>query len=238
MFSDSFAERLRIYRGEEGFNLLELLIVMALLSVVMSLAVAGLLSINDATRSTEEKSFSDTELREAVEELARYIRASNPIDVQTVPQPCVTPPCPQAPVSTYDNQISFEVYCTPVGGTCSTRHLRQLVYRVVSNRLELSVGGGAFRTILGPSLTSALPITARQFAIVNSATEPVFTYLRDDGTPLATGGLSPAPPERFRDCTQAVRIHLRMITEPGNTRAPADLTTTVTLRNFNEVTGC
>jgi len=227
-------------RGEDGFTLLELLIVMALLSVVLSLAAAGLFSINDATRSSEEKSFSDTKLRQVVEELARAIRASNPIDVQTTPQPCpvVTPPCPQAPGSLYDTQISFEVYCTPVGGTCTSRNLRQLVYRVVSNRLEVAQGGGAFRMILGPDGTSSLPIAAQQFAIVNTASEPVFTYLRDDGTPLATGGASPAPPERFRDCTQAVRIHLRMITEPDNTRAPADLTTTVTLRNFNEVTGC
>lgn len=238
MSSSSFVSRLRATRGEEGFNLLELLIVMALLSVVMSLAVAGLFSINDATRSSEEKSFADTELRGAVEELARDIRASNPIDVQTIPQPCVSPPCPLAPVSTYDTQISFEVYCSPVGGTCTNRNLRQLVYRVVNNRLEVSEGGGAFRTFIGPSATSSLPIAERQFAIVNAASEPVFTYLRADGTPLATGGASPAPSERFRDCTRAVRIHLRMITEPGNTRAPADLTTTVTLRNFNEVTGC
>jgi len=225
-------------RGEEGFTLLELLIVMALLSVVMSLAMAGLFSINEATRSSEEKSFADTRLRQVVEELARSIRASNPIDVQTIPQPCGTPPCPQAPVSLYDTQISFQVYCTPVGGTCTSRRLRQLVYRVVSNRLEVSQGGGAFRTLLGPDGTSSLPVPAQQFAIVNAASEPVFTYLRDDGTPLATGGASPAPSERFRDCTQAVRIHLRMITEPDNTRVPADLTTTVTLRNFNEVTGC
>ena len=224
-------------RGEGGFTLVELLIVMALLAVVMSLAATGLFSINDATRSSEEKSFADTRLRETIEMMARDIRASNPIDVQTVPQPCTSPPCPQAPVSVYDRQISFEVFCTPVGGTCGSDNLRQIVYRVVSSRLELSEGG-AFRTVLGPSATSSLPVAARQFAIVNTASEPVFTYLRDDGSVLATGGLSPAPAERFRDCTQAVRIHLRMITEPGNTRAPADLTTTVTLRNFNEVTGC
>ena len=209
---------------EAGFNVLELLIVMALLGVVMSLVGAGFINMTQATRSTEERSRADTELRNAVEALARDIRAANPIDVQT-------------PVSLYDTQISFEIYCATPGGTCTADNLRQKVYRVISNRLEVSVGGGAFRQLLGPSLTSELPITSRQFAIVNSAAEPVFTYLKADGSPIATGGSDPAPPQRFRDCTRAVRIHLKMISEPGNPR-PVDLTTTVTLRNFNEVSAC
>lgn len=219
---------LRHRRGsnpEGGFTLLELIIVMALLSVVLSLVGAGMVSLTDTTRSTDDRSRADTELRNAVEALARDIRAANPIDVQS-------------PVSIYDTQISFEVYCTPVGGTCDSDNLRQKVYRVSANALEVSIGGGAFRQIIGPKAISGLPLPERQFAIVNSASEPVFTYLRDDGSVIPTGGGSPAPAERFRDCTQAVRIHLKMITESGNTRAPADLTTTVTLRNFNEVSGC
>ena len=221
----SMRERFRVRADDEaGFNVLELLIVMALLGVVMSLVGAGFINMTQATRSTEERSRADTELRNAVEALARDIRAANPIDVQT-------------PVSLYDTQISFEIYCATPGGTCTADNLRQKVYRVVSNRLEVSVAGGAFRQVLGPSLTSGLPITSRQFAIVNSAAEPVFTYLKADGTAIATGGADPAPPQRFRDCTRAVRIHLKMISEPGNPR-PMDLTTTVTLRNFNEVSAC
>lgn len=235
---DLVRRALRRGSGEAGLTVLELMIVTALLGVVMAVVGAGMISLTDTTRSTDDRSRADTELRNAVEMLARDIRAANPIDVQTVPQPCVTPPCPVAPVSVYNTQISFEIYCTPVGGTCSADNLRQKVYRVVANRLEVSVGGGAFQTVLGPSLTSSLPLASRQFAIVNGPTEPVFTYLRNDGTAIPTGGADPAPPERFRDCTQAVRIHLKMITEPGNTLAPADLTTTVTLRNFNEVSAC
>ena len=225
---------------DAGFTVLELLIVMGLLAVVMSLVGASLISMTQTTRSTEERSFADTELRNAVEQMARDIRAANPIDVQTCTEsvhvPVLVPSC-TTEVVIYEKQISFEIFCT-TGATCGTDNLRQVVYRVVSNRLEVSRGGAAFQTLLGPSEGSSLPVAMRQFAIVNSESEPVFTYLRADRTELATEGANAAPEERFRDCTRAVRIHLKMITEPGNTRAPADLTTTVALRNFNEVTGC
>lgn len=214
------------FAQEQGFTVLELLIVMAILGVVLALAAVGLTNLTGATRAAEEKAFADTRLRESVEALARDIRAANPIDVQS-------------PVSLYDNQITFKVFCSPAGaGTCSASSLRQITYRLTANRLEVSRGGGAFVTLLGPAETGSLPVAARQFALVNSSSQPVFTYIRADGTPLPTGGVSPAPAERFRDCTKAVRIHLRMITEPGNVQAPADLETTVTLRNFNEVSGC
>ena len=212
-------------RSESGFSVLELLIVMALLGIVMSVVGAGLISMTETTRSTEERSFADTELRNALERIARDLRAANPIDVQS-------------PVSLYDTQVAFEVFCSTVGGTCDSDNLRQMVYRVNANVLEVSAGGGAFQPLLEPDSGSSLPLTSRQFAVVNSATEPVFTYLDIDGDVIPTGGASPASPERFRDCTRAVRIHIKMITEPGNTLAPADITTTVTLRNFNEVSAC
>jgi len=216
---------IRPNHGEDGFTLLELIIVMALFSVVLSLAAAGLMNLTEATRSTEERSFADTQLRNVVEELARSIRAANPVDVQS-------------PVSLYDRQISFETFCTPVGANCGADNFRRTVYRVISNRLEASVAGAGFTTLLGPSATSGLPLASRQFAIVNSVDEPIFTYIKADRNPLRSGGLDPHPGERFRDCTSAVRVHLRMITEPGNTGAPADLETIVTLRNFNKVSEC
>ena len=211
--------------NEDGFTVLELIIVTALLGVVMSLVGAGLVNMTRVTRSTDDRSRADTELRQAIEAMARDIRAANPIDVQN-------------PVTLYDTQIAFAKFCETPGGTCGADNLRQIVYRVTANKLELSEGGGAFRAILEPSPTSQLPIGERQFSLVNLASEPVFTYLKADGTALETGGATPSPAERFRDCTRAVRIYLRMISEPGNTRAPVDLTTTVTLRNFNEVSAC
>lgn len=211
---------------ESGFTLIELLVVMALLGVVLSLVGAGLVNLTRTTRSTQERGFADTALRQAMEIIARDLRAANPIDVHT-------------PVSDYDRRMAFEIYCSTAGvGDCGADNLRQVVYRVQDNKLEVSRGGGAFVALLSPRVTSQLPVAARQFAVVNSASQPVFTFLKEDGTALATGGAAPNSPEQFRDCTRAVRIHLRMITEPGNTDAPADLTTTVTLRNFNEVSGC
>lgn len=211
---------------EAGFTVLELLIVMALLGVVLSLVGAGMVNLTRTTRSTQERSFADSALRQALETIARDMRAANPIDIHT-------------PVSDYNRRVAFKIYCsTPGSGGCGSNNLRQVVYRVQDNQLQVSRGGGPFVAMLAPRSGSGLPVPSRQFAVVNAASQPVFTYLKDDGTALQTGGVDPDPPERFRDCTKSVRIHLRMITESGNTDAPADLTTTITLRNFNEVSGC
>ncbi len=231
--------RLRL-DDDSGLTLVELLVVMALMGVVMVLAGAGFVSLTDATQSTEQRSHSNDELRQALEQVARDARAANPIDVQTcnaaVHVPSLVPSC-SSPVVIYDRTVSFEIYCAPVGGECGADNLKHVRWQVAGNRLERVVNGGTPRVILRPDPGSSLPIAARKGAVVNPLTTPVFTYLREDGSALQTA--SPGDlPTAFRDCTRAMRIHLMTITEPGLTARPAELSTTVSLRNYNEVTAC
>jgi type II secretory pathway pseudopilin PulG len=214
--------------------MVEVIITLGVLSLVMAMAGVSLINMSKAARTTENRSAANDATRGALEQISRNIRAANPIDVQD-------------PISVYDSQVSFEVFCTPAGsGTCQGTGLRRIVYSISANALWESTNGGtavdpdgpanngAFRLILGPiaqSSTSGFPLSSRQYAIVNTATEPVFTYFKRDGT-------LPTSSQQFHDCTKYVTVRLKVITETGNTRTPADLSTTVTLRNYNEVSNC
>ncbi len=95
--------------------MVELLIVMSLLSVVLSLAGVGLVSLSRAAKETQDRAEATTVLRQAVERLSKDIRAANPIEVL-------------ADVSDYDDKIAFSVFCTPPASGCSASGLRPLIY--------------------------------------------------------------------------------------------------------------
>jgi len=219
---------------ESGMTLVELLVAMAILGLVMATAAAGFINLTDTTKSTDAKSHANDALRSALEQIARDLRAANPIEVQT-------------PVSSYDQRVGFEVYCqgdttssstTSTTGNCPTNSFRHVRWELTAGyALQRIVNGGTPAVVLGPDTGSSLPLAQRQLAVVNSPTQPVFTYLRKDGSVLQTaspGDLATA----FRDCTRAVKIRLVAIAEPGLTNRPVELSTTVSLRNYNEVSAC
>lgn len=213
-------------------TMVELAITMGILSLVLAMAGVSLISMSRAARTTENRSAANDATRQALEQMSRNVRAANPIDVLGT-------------VEEYATTMSFEVFCTPISvGTCPNSGLRKLVYAVSGNALTESINGGTagdldgpgnngrFRQVLGPIPQSAgFAVSERQYAIVNSPTEPVFTYFKRDGNP-------PATPQQYHDCTKYVTVRLKVITETLNTRTPADLSTTVTLRNYNEVSNC
>jgi type II secretory pathway pseudopilin PulG len=204
--------------SESGVTLIEL-------GVVLAAAASGLVSISDAAKSTQDRSEAISELRLAVERIAKDARAANPIDAIDA----------ALPVTTYETSLSFSVYCAS-GPNCGTDNLRRMTYRVVDNRLEM-VTNGTVSTLIRPDTTS-FPPSQSKFAIVNSPAEPVFAYFDRDGDRLETSGGTAVSRITLRDCTRTVRIHLRMVAESGDLDNPISLVTSVTLRNFNEVTGC
>jgi prepilin-type N-terminal cleavage/methylation domain-containing protein len=207
---------------ESGFTMVELIITMAVMSVFIAMAGVSLINMSKAARTTDNRSTVNDAARQALEAVSRNVRAANPIDAQD-------------PVTLYATGMSFEVYCSSPGvGSCPATSLRKLDYRVANNVLSVSTNGGAYQQILGPIAQTAIPgftVAQRQYAIVNSATEPVFTFFKRDGS-------TPISSQQFHDCTKYVTIRLKVITETGNTKTPADLSTTVTLRNYNEVSNC
>lgn len=227
-------------RGEGGFTMVEVLITMGLMSLFMAMAGVSLINMSEASKSTTDRSLTNSSTRQALEAMTRNLRAANPVEVQE-------------PVSLYDTQVSFSVYCQPVGGTClgsGSSGVRHFTYRVAANVLEVRINNAfeadgvtpRFQRILGPeaqSASSGFPLAQRQYAVVNTPiTEPVFSYFRQDRVRLETQGAGAALSSKFRDCSNTLRIRLRVITETGSTSRPIDLSTTINLRNFNQVEGC
>lgn len=214
-------------RAEDGYTVLEVMVVVMFMAIFGMAVQTSMHAFVRTTRVADDKTTVVGSVRVAEEAIARDMRAANPID-DIYPEP----------VSNYANKVSFSVYCsTPGTGTCGTDRLRRITYRVVENRLEQVVGSNK-RILVGPNGQSAVPVNQRLGAVVNSATEPVFTYLDKTGTPFQIQAGDGVTTRHIHDCTKSVRIHVKVISEPRNTSTPYNLVTTVELRNFNEVSGC
>ncbi|MEY2475913.1 MAG: hypothetical protein QOG87_1228 [Actinomycetota bacterium] len=220
----------RAQRTEAGFSLLELMMTTAIMGVVVAAILGALVSFTASTNKTQDRSMILNETRQALETITRDLRAANPInDIG-----------PALAVSTYDTSVSFSVYCASAAvGTCGSDNLRATTYAVTGNAL-VQTRGGVSRTLLGPGGDPASPATARQGAIVNSASQPAFRYYRQNGVALDTDDSdgAAAPSSSFRDCAQYVEIHLVVVAEPGKPKSTINLVTRADLRNFNEVTAC
>lgn len=216
---------MRRARDEAGFTMTEVLIVTLVMGFVSLMLLQTLDSFTRTTARVETRSFVLNESRFALETITRDLRAANPIDAVT-------------PVSLYDNQVSFSVYCTNTGiNGCGSDNLRPITYRVQNNQLQRVVGTET-RRLAGPLGTSSLPTAQRAGAVINSSAEPVFTYFDRNGVKLLTTGASTSPPSHFRDCARSVQIKLKVRSDAGIGGETTDLSTRVDLRNYNEVTGC
>lgn len=214
--------------GEGGYTVLELMVVVLLMGIFALAMQTSMSAFMRTTRVTEHKTSVVGAVRVAEEAASRDLRAANPIDD-------IGP----LPVSDYANKVSFSVYCSPANqGECTADGLKHVTYRLVDNRFEQLLGSRT-RVLVGPNGETAVPLTQRVGAVVNSSTEPIFTYLDKNGVALeiASAGQS-VTTRRIHDCTRAVRIHLKVISEPRKTTTPYNLVTTVELRNFNKVDGC
>jgi Tfp pilus assembly protein PilE len=213
--------------SDAGVTLIELTMVVFFMGIFSVVAYQSLTSFIRISDVTQKRGFVLADARVALERMARNVRAANPIVALD----------PSAAVSTYENQISFFVYCsTPGVQGCGDNQLRPVVYTLSGNAIRQTIGGQD-GVVLAPVGAASVPMHLRPGAVVNSASEPVFTYFDKRGDPIPTSG-SPPPATRFRDCTKSVEIHLVVNSESGRTDKAIDLTTRVDLRNYQAVTGC
>ncbi|MGI8792051.1 MAG: PulJ/GspJ family protein [Acidimicrobiales bacterium] len=212
---------------DQGFSLPELLVVTLIMGIVSLTLLTTLTALTNTSASTNSKANALAETRLAIENIARDLRAANPVD----------PIAGGLPTSVYDTKVAFKVFCT--SGPACLNGLRQVSYEVVANQLS-QTRGSADRELLEPTDTPSLPATLRRGAVLNSASEPVFTYLDRNGAPIATSTTVGAgrPSTYFRDCTKRVLIHLKVRSKANDPSAIVELKTAVQLRNYNEVNPC
>jgi Tfp pilus assembly protein PilE len=214
----------RVIRDERGFSISELMMTVFIMGLIMVIVHTSLNAFVKTSDATQSKSFSLSDTRLALERVSKQVRAANPIN-------------PLSPVTRYDNEISFSVYCSSPGvGGCGANRLRSVSYKVADNKLT-QVVGGAEAEVVGPTGPASVPRHQRRGAIVNPVTIPVFRYFDRNGQPYATSGASAPPGTTFRDCAKSVEIHLMVISQ-HRTENTIDLLTRVDLRNHNEVAEC
>lgn len=214
--------------NERGTTMVELSVVIVLTALVGTMIMTSLLATVNAGSTVQDQNTSNQEVRTALEILERDLRAANPIDAID----------PSLSVSQYATSISFSVYCSSAGvGDCGANNLRGVTYRVTANRFERVMASGT-SVLLGPDGPASVAPSLQRRAVVNSASQPVFRYFDKYGDELPTSGVSAPPSTHFRDCVRHVEIYLLVNTTAGAAPKTADLATTGTLRNFNEVAGC
>lgn len=208
--------------------MLEVMVVVMFMTIFSVAVQTSMAAFMRTTRATDDKISVVGAVRVAEEAVAKDLRAANPID-DIAPEP----------VQNYQTKVSFSVFCsTPGTSGCGADGLKKITYRVVENRFE-QVVGTTTRILVGPNGQTAVPLNQRLGAVVNTSTEPVFTYLDKNGQAFHTEGSGQSvTTRRIHDCTKSVQIHLKVISEPRKTMNPYNLVTTVELRNFNEVNGC
>jgi prepilin-type N-terminal cleavage/methylation domain-containing protein len=220
---------------EDGFTLTELVVTVFMLGTVMAILFQSLYTYLNTSTNTQSRAFTLNSTRQAIERIAKSVRAANPIDAYSTLG---------LPVSAYDNRISFTVYCsipnTQTGPrNCSTYNARSVIYTYDSANYKITeVLGGSTSTVVASSGFAGVPANQRPGAVVNTASQPIFIYYDKSGAIIPTSGAGAPPSEHFRDCTKAVEIHLVVISQPRRADKTIDITTRVELRNYHVVSGC
>lgn len=135
---------MRHTRGRKGgFTLVELLVSVAIFSIVMMVAVGALLTMSEANRKAQALKSVMNNLNFAVESLSRSIRVGTSFHCGvsgsiTAPQDCTG----GSPYFAFESSTG-----DPASG------VDQVVYRFTSNRIERSVdGGGVFYPVTAPEV--------------------------------------------------------------------------------------
>lgn len=214
---------LRRLDREDGFSLVELIVVMAILVIVATIMANGAISGMRATRAAEARVDAVTELEQALQRMTREIRAAHPLPVGNVE---VTPIALAA-----DNEIQVRAQRREGG---ATRRFSFSYRRAGSEVVETRRSAAA----TADPATGAVFYGPRAFvtAVRNAGAQPIFTYYDVKGnvlprTSTCTGGAGTAVACLSQsDRRRIARVGITLVRGRAEQRH-ITLSTIVTLRN-------
>ncbi len=195
---------------ERGFTIIEVTIASAIMLTVLGMFLATLESLTKNEDRSQRLVSNEQNVRFEIDELARDIRASNPL----LPLPNA------ASATTYNNQI--EVVLGPTGGT---QQVVRWTYDTVAERLV--------RQVMSDASASATVVSQAFFLtkVRNVETgSPVFTYYgqQDEDLVAQTLANNGAIPDAA-NC--AVRVHIVITSDSNPGPVPFTETQDVEVRN-------
>lgn len=215
--------------ADRGITMVELLVSMLLLSVVMTIVVALLVSITNAAALSQGIDASSKTAANAMNELAQVVRNGAPVPVKNniVPQPAFVSAEPEALTihSVLDSAGSILVP-VKVGFTVNAK--RQLI----EHRWTATVSDGYYSWPTGAVMKSRN--LSGSLLIPEAGGTPLFTYLDSLGNPLTMGTgnkLTAANLAKVRSVT----ITMRVEAEGGATGEIIELVNTIGVPNLGEV---
>jgi prepilin-type N-terminal cleavage/methylation domain-containing protein len=123
-------------RGQDGFTLIEVITATALLSIVLTVTVAVLWSVQSGVSKATNRSQSNDSVRLAVQELDRQIRSGNVL---------YDPATENDPANGIRPGLSLRIY-TQANATTNSPANRCLQWRVHQGKLEVRSWSTAWRT--------------------------------------------------------------------------------------------
>lgn len=174
---------------DEGFTLLELMIVLAVMGVVLAIAGSALFSLQNATVRTSAMVNDEQDASTVLAQMARDIRSAHSLTF---------------PSTTTDADFAMILYENqPSGGTAPV----EWVYQPPT---APAVVGTLSREVLDSSL--AVTSTRVELSDVANVSVPVFTYYNLFGASIPTG--SSTQLQTIQNCTTAVGVDLIISPSP------------------------
>lgn len=200
-------------RGEEGFTVLEMMVVLVILSIVLAIVGNVLMSVTHAANQGEALVENEQQSTLAIGRLARDLRAANPL------QPIIDE-SPTSGYNSYADQIQVTLV-NPTGGAPTTV---EWVYDPNAQTLTREVLSGPHGSVV-----SAETVLRNVFNCTGSGcspAQPVFRYWDNAGNEFTQGD---TPDGTIATCTTRVTIDLISRSDPGP--LPFQETKDVELRN-------
>lgn len=201
-------------RGDEGFSLVELLVAMAVLSIVMVMVTNLFVTVTRATQSANVSRNAVGQASNAMDEITRTVRLASPNAVAgTTPSPAVA--------SGTSSTITVLTYVDTAAGSPMPT---QVAFALNSGALQET------RTASNPSGTFAVFTGAATTRTVASGlTSIAFGYADASGTAITPSGTGLTAAQQAQVATVTVTVTAPSIS--GGTSDPIVLTSTVLLTN-------